>query len=80
MFHRNAFALATAPLSSGAGSEQARRQGIEVEQVSSPESNLSLRARMWYDPDNSRNIMAFDVLYGYTVLDPNLACILRGDA
>lgn len=79
MFHRNAFALATAPLSSGAGSQQARAQGIEVEQVSSPESNLSLRARMWYDPDNSRNIMAFDVLYGYQVLDPNLAVLFRGD-
>lgn len=77
MFHRNAIALATAPLQSNAGSAQARSQGIQVETVTSPESALSLRARMWYDPDNSRNIMAFDVLYGYTVLDPNMGVLLR---
>lgn len=77
MFHRNAFALATAPLQSQAGSAQARSQGIQVETAVDPRSALSLRARMWYDPDNSRNIMAFDVLYGYTVLDPNLAVRLR---
>lgn len=77
LFHRNAFALATAPMQDEAGSEQARRQGIQVETVSN--DNITLRSRMWYDPDNSRNIMAFDVLYGVKTLDRNMAVRLRED-
>lgn len=79
MFHKNAFALATAPLLGEAGTMQARQQGIQVEQVVSPESALSLRARLWYDADNSKTVVALDILYGYKTLDANMAVVLRGD-
>lgn len=79
MFHRNAFALATAPLQSEMGTQQARRQGIQVENVVSPESNLTLRARLWYDADNSKTVVALDILFGKKTLDPNMACLVRGD-
>ncbi|NBC16715.1 MAG: hypothetical protein GVY18_05275, partial [Bacteroidetes bacterium] len=79
MFHRNAFALATAPLQSQMGTQQARRQGIQVENVVSPESNLTLRARLWYDADNSKTVVALDILFGKKTLDPNMGVQVRGD-
>lgn len=79
MFHRNAFALGTAPIQGELGTEQARRQGIQVENVNSEESNLALRSRLWYDADNSKTVVALDILYGYKTLDRNLAVRVRGD-
>lgn len=71
-FHRNAFALAMAPLS-----ELGNEFGAKVESVYDAKSGLALRSRMWYDGDNSRVKVALDVLYGLKCLDPNLGCKLR---
>jgi hypothetical protein len=71
-FHRNAFALAMAPLS-----ELGNEFGAKVASVVDEKSGLAIRSRMWYDGDNSRVKVALDVLYGVKCLDPNLACKLR---
>jgi hypothetical protein len=68
MFHRNAFALAFAPLPmTGDG------RGAEIDTVTDPASGLSVRARMYYDGDTATNYVALDVLYGMQVLDGQLA-------
>lgn len=67
-FHSNAFALATAPLSTlGDG------LGAKMAAASDPISNLSLRSRMWYDGDNAKVMVGLDILYGVKTLDCNLA-------
>ena len=67
MFHRNAFALAFAPLPmTGDG------KGASIDTVTDPESGLSLRARMWYDGTTATNFVALDALYGTQVLDGQL--------
>ena len=72
MFHRNAFALAFAPLpTTGDG------KGADIATVTDPVSGLSVRARMWYDGDTAKNSVALDVLYGTQVLDPMLATQVR---
>jgi len=68
MFHRNAFALAFAPLPmTGDG------RGAEMATVTDEISGLSVRARMWYDGATATNFVALDALYGTQVLDPMLA-------
>lgn len=68
MFHRNAFALAFAPLPmTGDG------RGAEMATVTDEISGLSVRARMWYDGTTASNFVALDALYGTQVLDPMLA-------
>jgi len=67
-FHRNAFALVTAPLS-----EMGNELGARIATVQDPITGLSLRSRLYYIPDSSLVNVALDVLYGYTCLDPNLA-------
>lgn len=72
-FHRNAFALAMAPLSSmGDG------LGARIATVSDPISQLALRSRVWYDADNSSIRVGLDVLYGVKALDANLAVNFLG--
>lgn len=67
MFHRNAFALAFAPLPmTGDG------RGAEMATVTDEISGLSVRARMWYDGTTATNWVALDALYGTQVLDPML--------
>lgn len=78
-FHRDWATMATAPLQSHRGSRQAAAQGIQVETIADDETGIILRGRMWYDPDLSRLMTAFDLLYGFKVLDPNLATLLRRD-
>lgn len=73
-FHRNAFALATAPLS-----EMGNAVGANIATVADPTTNLALRSRIWYDGDNSTVKVGLDLLYGIKCLDPNLAVILRSD-
>lgn len=70
-FHRNAFALAMAPLS-----DVGAKLGARVETVTDPVTGLALRSRMFYVGDTSKVYVALDVLYGYKTLDPNLACRL----
>lgn len=67
MFHRNAFALAFAPLPmTGDG------RGAEMATVTDEITGLSVRARMWYDGGTASNFVALDALYGTQVLDPML--------
>ena len=67
MFHRNAFALAFAPLpNTGDG------KGAQMATVTDEVSGLSVRARMWYDGGTATNFVALDALYGTQVLDPML--------
>lgn len=68
MFHRNAFALAFAPLPmTGDG------RGAQIDTVTDPITGLSVRARMFYDGDTATNKIALDALYGTQVLDGQLA-------
>lgn len=67
MFHRNAFALAFAPLPmTGDG------RGAEMATVTDEVTGLSVRARMWYEGATGSNFVALDALYGTQVLDPML--------
>ena len=66
MFHRNAFALAMAPLPMDL-------PGIDAFTVSDPVAGLSVRARRFADGQNSKLVMALDILYGVKTLDPNMA-------
>lgn len=72
-FHRNAFAIATAPLS-GMGNEL----GAKISTIQDPITGLSLRARIYYVGNSSEVHVALDVLYGVKTLDPNLGCRGRG--
>lgn len=69
MFHRNAFALVTAPLSM-IGNEL----GAKIATVQDPVTGLSLRSRLYYVGNSSEVHVAIDVLYGVQTLDGNLAC------
>lgn len=72
-FHRNAFALAMARLPDSAN----RLPGVLVQSVQDPVTGLAIRARLYYDGDNSKLNVALDVLYGVKTLDPNMAARLR---
>lgn len=67
-FHRNAFALATAPLST-IGNEL----GAKIATVYNEKNGLSLRSRIYYVGNSSEVHVALDILYGVKCLDPNLA-------
>lgn len=71
-FHRNAFALAMAPLST-----MARELGVRVESVTDPLTGLSMRSRVFYDGNNSKVYVALDVLYGVKTLNGNMAVRMR---
>jgi hypothetical protein len=68
-FHRNAFALAMAPLS-----EIGNELGAKIATITDPKTGLSIRSRMYYMGDVSEVHVALDVLYGVKILDGNLAC------
>jgi len=65
-FHRNAFALAMAPLS-----ELGNSLGVRMNTLSF--NDLSLRSKVWYDADSSELRVSLDCLYGVKTLDPQLA-------
>lgn len=67
-FHRNAFALATAPLS-----EMGNELGAKIATLVSPDGTITLRSRVFYMPDISEVRVALDILYGVRTLDSNLA-------
>lgn len=67
-FHRNAFALAMAPLS-----DMGNQLGARIESITDPITGLSIRARVFYLPDNSTVKVALDVLYGMKTLDSTRA-------
>lgn len=68
MYHRNAFALAMAPLP-----DMARALGANVRTITDPITGLSIRARMYYVGNSSEVHIALDVLYGVKTLEANLA-------
>lgn len=69
-FHKNAFALVTAPLSNIGAEAFGAKIAIAVD----PVTGLSVRSRLFYIPDSSKVKVALDILYGVKTLDPNLAC------
>lgn len=71
-FHRNFAALAMAKLPTiGDG------LGAKIATVQDPRTGLALRARMFYEGNNSKVFVALDILYGVKVLDGNLAMRAR---
>jgi hypothetical protein len=74
MFHRNAFALATAPLP-----EIGAEAGAKMSTIVNPNTGLSLRSRLAYDDTNAKVIVTLDVLFGVKCLDPNMAVVVRRD-
>lgn len=67
-FHRNAFALAMAPLS-----DMGRELGAKIASITDPVSGLSIRSRIYYVGNSSEVHVALDILYGIKCLDANLA-------
>jgi hypothetical protein len=74
LFHRNAFAVAFAPLP-----EIGDGAGAKMAVVTDPQTNLSIRSRLAYDDANAKVVVTYDLLYGVLCLDPNLAVIYRRD-
>lgn len=72
-FHSHFACLATAPLS-----DLSSQLGAKVATISDPITNLSLRSRIFYEGNNSKVFVALDVLYGFKILNGNLA--VRGPA
>lgn len=67
-FHRNAFALAMAPLPMiGDGI------GAKIEAILDPKTGLAMRSRVYYDGGASAVYVAMDVLYGVKTLNRNMA-------
>jgi hypothetical protein len=71
-FHRNAFCLAMAPLTT-----MPRELGARIETVTDPITGLSLRSRVFYDGNASTIYVALDILYGIKVLNRNMAVRMR---
>lgn len=71
-YHRNAIALAMAPLS-----ELGNGRGAEIASVSDPITGLSLRSRIWYDAANTKLNVSIDALWGYQVLNENMGVRLE---
>jgi hypothetical protein len=66
VFHRNFAALKFAPLPDD-------MPGVNVSTISDPDLGISVRARIFYEGNNSKMFVALDCLYGYQLLDPNMA-------
>jgi len=72
MFHRNAFAMAMAPLPN-----LGNNAGAQMAVVTDPRTGLSIRSRLAYDDDLATVKVTLDILYGVKTLDPNLAVVCR---
>ena len=66
VFHRNFAALKFAPLPDD-------MPGVQVSTIRNEDLGLSVRARIFYEGNNSKLFVALDTLYGFTMLDENLA-------
>lgn len=67
-FHRNAFALAMAPLP-----EAARTMGARVAALADPITGLALRVTMWYEGLDAKVYVRIDALWAVKVLDADMA-------
>lgn len=65
-FHRDAMALVMQPLEDAG-------PGIVSATMVEPSTGLTLRSRIWGDGGTGATIWALDALWGYKMLDPNLA-------
>ena len=72
-FHRNAFGVCFAPLST-LGADM----GARIYTVTDPFTGISLRATMYYVGDDSAVHVRLDVLYGVKTLHPELAVRVLG--
>lgn len=72
MFHRNAFALAFAPLS-----EMGNGAGANMAVITDPKTNISIRSRVAYDDKIAAVAVTLDCLWGVKVLDDKFACVAR---
>ena len=70
-FHKTAFALGCADLILPGGVDAASRSADK-------KTGLSIRMVRQYDINQDRFVARFDVLYGWTVLYPELACRIQG--
>lgn len=71
-FHRRAFALVMAPLSTvGSG------LGIKMATMADPITGLVLRTRLWASGGSAKVFVGVDALWGVRVLNPNLAVRLQ---
>ena len=69
MFHRNAFALAMAPLPDFEGHSASSHMFTASDET----TGLSIRAAQWWDGTNKEYRVSLDVLFGLKTLDPNMA-------
>jgi len=72
MFHRNAFAMAMAPLP-----DLGNNAGAQMAVITDPRTGLSMRSRLAYYDESATVKITLDVLFGVKTLDPNLAVVLR---
>jgi len=72
-FHRNAFALAMAPLPEAARMF-GNNLGAMVASVADPITGLAIRATIWYEGLDAKVYVRLDALWGVKVLDEDLAC------
>jgi len=72
MFHKNAFAMAVAPLPN-----LGNNAGAQMAVITDPRTGLSLRSRLAYDDDLATVKITLDILFGVKTLDPNLAVVCR---
>lgn len=71
VYHRNAFALVTAPLIVPDGVSFAAQE-------TDPDNGLSVRVVKWFDGTNDEEKIRLDILYGWKCIDPRLATRLSG--
>jgi hypothetical protein len=71
-FHRQAFALAMAPLSTAGNG-----LGIRMATMADPITGLVLRTRLWASGGSAKVFVGIDALWGRRTLDPNLAVRLQ---
>lgn len=74
LFHKNAFALAFAPLP-----ELGDGAGANMSVITDPQTGLSIRSRLAYIDSSATVNVTLDVLFGVACLNPNLAVVLRRD-
>lgn len=75
-FHRNAFAIAMAPLPD---LKNFGGLGAAVASIQDPKTSLALRSRIYYVGNSSEIHVAIDALWGVQTLDPNLAVRLASN-
>lgn len=74
VYHRDAFTIVPVKLPTYEGMLVNKPDAFVADD---PDTGLSVRTRMWVDPDNSKMKVAVDALWGVKTIRPNLAMRLR---